>query len=94
MAGEQKAARINVSGVVQGVGFRFFVKHSADKFGVTGYVRNLYDGSVEALAEGESSAVNGFIEEVKIGPLYSHVSAAKIEQLKYTGDYNNFRIES
>ncbi len=93
MIGEKKAARIKISGVVQGVGFRWFAIRAAVKFGVYGYARNLYDGSVELLAEGDGSAVNGFIEEIKIGPSSAHVSGAEIESIEYTGRYREFRFE-
>ena len=82
-----------VSGVVQGVGFRWFVERVANSFGLTGYVRNLYDGTVETYVEGEEAALNGFHNEVRIGPRGAHVAAVKVEWREHSGNYKNFRIE-
>jgi acylphosphatase len=87
-----KAVRLTIGGMVQGVGFRWFVRRVADDYGVKGYVRNLYDGSVEAVAEGDSSAVHGFLEEVRVGPSSAHITAVNIEWLEYEGKYKNFDI--
>jgi len=60
-----KALRIVVEGEVQGVGFRGFVKNLAQYFGITGYVRNLEDGSVEIFAEDSEETIARFIEYLK-----------------------------
>lgn len=81
-------ARAIVSGIVQGVGFRFFASRLAGRYGVTGYVKNLPDDTVEIEAEGEKGAVSGFLDEVKIGPRGGHVSDMRVEWLdpkNYTG---------
>ena len=65
---------IYVSGRVQGVGFRFFTINCARKFGVTGWVKNLYDGRVEIEAEGEIHNLRMFLDEIRIGPAHAHVS--------------------
>jgi len=54
-------ARIRVTGVVQGVGYRFFVRNVAASLGLAGEVRNLSDGSVEVVAEGDRSLVGALI---------------------------------
>ena len=92
MAGERKGLRIIVSGVVQGVGFRYFVKRVADDLRLVGYVRNNFDGSVEAYAEGDASAINAFYDEIKIGPRQAHISSVQVEWNEYKGDYKVFRI--
>ena len=58
-------ARAYFSGHVQGVGFRATTRQIASQFSVTGYVKNLADGRVEAVAEGETSEVEGFLEAVQ-----------------------------
>lgn len=93
MSGENKAVRIVVSGLVQGVGFRWYVKRVADDYRVKGFVRNMDDGSVETLAEGDSSAVHGFVDEVKVGPSSAHITGINIEWLEYAGDYKGFNIQ-
>lgn len=93
MADSLKGMLINVGGVVQGVGFRWFARRLAERFGVTGYVKNLYDGSVEILAEGNEAALKAFYEQIRLGPPHAHVALATIEWLEYKGQYNEFRIE-
>ncbi len=70
---------IVVEGLVQGVGFRWFVYRKAEALGVTGWVRNLYNGSVEIEAEGDRSLLEAFINDVKVGPRSAHVTNLKIE---------------
>jgi acylphosphatase len=62
-----------VSGVVQGVGFRFYAINRARAYGVTGWVKNLYDGRVEIEAEGTRDRLVPFLEEMRIGPRSARV---------------------
>ncbi len=73
---EEIAVRFRVTGVVQGVAFRYYAQKTAYSLGVSGWIRNLRDGSVEGLAEGSKSGVNAFIEWCKKGP-----PSAKVEQV-------------
>ena len=75
----QTRAHIVVEGMVQGVGFRWFVARHAEALGVRGYAKNLFDGNVEVVAEGDRSLVEELIKELKIGPRSAHVSNVKIE---------------
>jgi acylphosphatase len=68
------ALHLYVSGRVQGVGFRFFTINRANRFGISGWVRNLPDGRVEIEAEGAVRNLMLFLEEMRIGPASSHVS--------------------
>jgi len=70
---------IVVEGLVQGVGFRWFVARRAEALGLRGYVKNLYDGNVELEAEGERSQVESLIGEVKVGPRSAYVTNLRIE---------------
>lgn len=84
---------IIVEGLVQGVGFRWFVYRHAEALGITGWVRNLYDGNVEIEAEGERSLLEEFIKQVKIGPRSARVTNLKIEWKERTSPgYQGFRI--
>ncbi|HDN67651.1 MAG: acylphosphatase [Candidatus Latescibacterota bacterium] len=85
-------AHITVSGVVQGVGYRFFAQRVATQLGITGYVRNLPDGRVEVVAEGKQGAMNAFIEELRRGPWSAHVSGFNLETSGYKGEFNRFTI--
>ena len=73
---KKRYARVHayVSGRVQGVGFRFFTISCARRFGVTGWVQNLFDGRVEIEAEGELPNLKLFIDEIRVGPAHAHVS--------------------
>jgi acylphosphatase len=71
---KQSARRFIVSGMVQGVGFRYFAQHAAHRLGVAGFVRNLRDGSVEVYASGPPSTLAAFKSELERGPRSAHVS--------------------
>lgn len=85
--------KILISGLVQGVGFRFFTQRAAAAHQVTGYVRNLDDGRVEALAEGAEREVHSFIQDLYAGPRYSRVDDVEEIVQEYSGRYPTFRIE-
>lgn len=82
-----------ISGMVQGVGFRFFTQRIAARHQVRGYVRNLPDGRVESLAEGSEKAVEDFKHDLIAGPEYSSVENIEEIVLEPTGLYPAFRIE-
>jgi acylphosphatase len=74
------ARRYLISGRVQGVGFRFFVDAAARREGLHGWVRNLPDGRVEILAEGEAEAMRRFEGQVRQGPPASRVAEVDVEE--------------
>ena len=78
----QARVHLVVHGLVQGVGFRWFVARRADGLGLSGYVRNLYDGSVEAEAEGDRSLIEQFIKEVRIGPRSAQVRDLSLDWIE------------
>jgi acylphosphatase len=65
--------RLRIWGLVQGVGYRYFVRNRAMALGLRGYVKNRADGSVEVVAEGAMGTVTSFIEDVRVGPRYASV---------------------
>lgn len=81
-----------VRGLVQGVGFRYFVYHHALDLDLTGYVRNLFSGEVEIEAEGDRSLVEELIKQVKIGPQSAQVNDVKIEWVQCTGIQSRFEV--
>jgi acylphosphatase len=87
------ARRFLISGDVQGVGYRFFAQRAAARHQVRGYVRNLPDGRVEALAEGPATAVNGFRIDLEAGPVSAEVKLIEETVLDPSGHYPQFRIE-
>jgi acylphosphatase len=92
MAGEI-ARRFFISGDVQGVGYRFFAQRAAARHQVVGFVKNLDDGRVEALAEGPASSVEAFRNELATGPRFSSVQHMEEINLDPSGSYTSFRIE-
>jgi acylphosphatase len=87
------ARRFFISGDVQGVGFRFFAQRAAARHQVVGFVRNLDDGRVEALAEGPAQNVEEFKHELVTGPRFSAVTYLEEINLDPSGTYSSFRIE-
>ncbi len=68
-----------VRGRVQGVGFRYFVRCTAQMHALTGYALNLADGRVEFLLQGDAQAVNRVIEEIRRGPRHARVDEVSLE---------------
>ncbi len=81
-----------VSGRVQGVGFRYFVKSEADRLGLYGYARNLGDGRVEVVVQGEVRAVDKLLKQLDIGPRYSSVSSVDLVEILDGFLYEGFLI--
>jgi acylphosphatase len=86
------AAHILVRGMVQGVGFRYFVHMTAGELGLNGYVRNLFNGDVEIEVEGNRSLIEEFIKKVKVGPRSAHVSDLSIDWKEFSGKFRIFEI--
>lgn len=81
-----------VSGVVQGVGFRYYTCHEGNKRGVTGYAKNLDNGDVEVIACGDEVLVESLHEWLKKGPRSSVVNNLVSEQVEFKA-HQGFRIE-
>jgi acylphosphatase len=82
-----------VYGIVQGVGFRYFVYHQAVDLDLKGYVRNTFSGEVEIEAEGDRSLIEEFIKQVRIGPRSAHVTDVKIEWINCKHTDTSFQIK-
>jgi acylphosphatase len=83
-------ATLRIWGVVQGVGYRYFVRKAATALNVEGCVRNRADGSVDVVAEGERAAVKAFIEDLRVGSRYSSVERIDVGWEEATGDFQGF----
>ncbi len=81
-----------VSGLVQGVGYRFFTCEAAGRCGVKGFVRNLADGRVEAHAEGDEGSLSAFRSELERGPSFSQVREVTEMDVALSGAYPSFSI--
>ncbi|HLW52004.1 MAG TPA: acylphosphatase [Candidatus Angelobacter sp.] len=87
------AKRYIVSGRVQGVGFRWFVDHEARQLGVSGWVRNNFDGSVEILAMGSAQQHAAFLGKLQRGPRAARVDEVKESPAEPVAGLTTFRIE-
>ncbi|MBN1301592.1 MAG: acylphosphatase [Melioribacteraceae bacterium] len=83
---------IVVNGLVQGVGFRYFVLREAQALGLTGYVKNLYSGEVYTVAEGEKGIMAEFIKKIRTGPMYSDVRGASVKWTEFQNEFKRFEI--
>ena len=81
-----------ISGRVQGVFFRASAKKRADELHITGWVRNLDDGRVEAVIEGEQEKVRKMIEWCRKGPGYADVKDIQVISEKYIGEFKDFSV--
>ena len=86
------ARRWFIQGRVQGVGFRFFAQRAALELGLTGYVRNLDDGGVEAFAAGPEEQLSRFAALLRRGPRLAEVRTVE-ERAAEAGAYTSFQIE-
>ena len=96
MTGEGKKmvrAHLKIYGLVQGVFFRSTMKQVAYRLGVTGWVRNLPDGSVEAVVEGPEDRVRKIIEWAHRGPPLARVERVEVTWEEYKGEFKDFRIK-
>jgi len=87
------ARRFIIRGRVQGVGFRYFATRAARQAGVVGTVRNLPDGTVEAIAEGSPGGVAEFRAALEAGPSYGHVTGVEETEMKATDRFSGFDVE-
>lgn len=88
----RSAFRAVVYGLVQGVNYRYFAQRHAESIGLTGYARNLDDGNVEVVAEGEKEKLQQLIAKLKAGPRAAHVEGVNVEWGEYSGKYSRFEI--
>ncbi len=86
-----KCLHIFVSGIVQGVGFRYFTKRVAEQLNLCGWVRNLPDGRVEIEVEGSEDALKEFLSLIKKGPSLARVDEVVIKETDVKG-YKHFEI--
>jgi acylphosphatase len=85
-------AHIIVDGVVQGVGYRFFVIEQARHYRIKGYVKNVPNGTVEVVAEGDKGVLNDFIKQLQIGPASAHVTDINVKWHDEEHGFTNFDV--
>jgi len=87
----KKAYKVLIQGRVQGVGFRYYTEQQARRLGISGWVRNCADGSVETLICGDESQTETMLSWLKHGPISASVSTINIEKSQ-TMPASDFRI--
>lgn len=87
----KKSVRLYITGSVQGVFFRSFVKENAEKLDIKGFVRNLEDGRVEVFLEGPIDTVKKMVELCRNGPKHAQIRDVEIKEERYQG-FNTFKI--
>ena len=91
-ADAQAAAEIVVEGRVQGVGYRQYARHCAERHAVVGYVMNLQDGRVRVVAEGTRAAIEALVHELERGPRLGHVTKIAVTWRTPRGEFGGFGI--
>ena len=84
--------RILIRGLVQGVLFRREITNMARRIGITGWVRNLPDGRVEAVAEGEKEILEELVRFCRVGPPGARVTSLEVEWSDFKGEFRGFKI--
>jgi len=87
----KKSIRVYITGTVQGVFFRGFVKENAERYNIKGFVRNLEDGRIEVFLEGDSNDVNKMIELCGKGPKHSIIKKVETKPETFQ-DLKAFKI--
>ncbi len=86
-------AHVVVSGLVQGVGYRYFVYRKAKDYNLKGYVKNLYSDDVEVMLEGDKGVILDLIQELKTGPISAHITGIKVEWEEGQSEFEDFQIK-
>lgn len=88
----QARAVIIVRGLVQGVGFRYYIRRAASQSGLNGFAENLPNGDVRIVTEGERGLIEDLIKAARVGPRSSHVAALSVEWETPLNDIQGFEI--
>ena len=89
---KKRRVHVRITGRVQGVFFRAYTRDAAGEIGVAGWVRNLPDGSVEAIFEGDAGKIDKMIEWCSQGSPIGRVHRVEVLEEVYTGDFDGFTI--
>lgn len=92
MESKKNQTEIIVKGIVQGVGFRYFILRKANDLQLTGYVQNLYNGDVLIIAEGEKFSIDELVNYAKTGPVSATVESYSVKVSEYKNEFRNFEL--
>jgi acylphosphatase len=85
-------AEIVINGLVQGVGFRYFVMREAKNLELKGYVKNLYSGEVLTVIEGEKANAEEMVKKLRVGPIHASVKSFKVDWLEPKNEFTDFEV--
>lgn len=85
--------KVIVKGIVQGVNFRYYSQRQAAKFNITGWVKNLPDGSVAAVLEGDEQDVEAMVQWCRRGPPSAQVTELIAQPEEYRGEFSSFSVK-
>ena len=86
-------AEIIVNGLVQGVGFRYFVMREAKKLALNGFVKNLYTGEVLTVVEGEKANAEEMVKKLRVGPIHASVKSCKVDWQEPKNEFTEFEVK-
>ncbi len=86
-------SKVIVKGIVQGVNFRYYTQREALRYNLKGWVRNLPDGSVAAVFEGEEHDVEAMVQWCRSGPPSARVTELIVQPEEYRGEFSSFSIK-
>lgn len=86
-------AEIIVNGLVQGVGYRYFVVREAQKLSLKGFTQNLFTGEVLTVVEGEKVIVEEMIMKLKVGPMHAAVKSCKVDWQEPKNEFTDFEVK-
>ncbi len=89
----RKRLHVYYSGMVQGVGFRFTAERVARSLGLSGWVKNLSDGRVEVVCEGEESGLADFLNKIKNGPMKHYINDSEVIWQEAREEFGEFSIK-
>jgi len=88
----EKRVHVIVEGLVQGVGYRWFIQQAGKSLNLSGFVKNLIDGRVEIEAQGSRPVIEEFLKKIRIGPIGAHVTSLKIKEKDLDDGPQGFEI--
>ncbi|MBL8006613.1 MAG: acylphosphatase [Ignavibacteria bacterium] len=88
----EKRFKIIVTGLVQGVGYRYFCYRKAKEYSLNGFAENLVNGNVLIEVEGNADSIKSYMQELKVGPYGAYVKSVHTEELPVINDSKGFRI--
>ena len=86
-------AEILVNGLVQGVGYRYFVLREARRLDLNGFSENLFSGEVLTVVEGEQALIEDLISKLKVGPIHAAVKNCRVDWQEPLNEFNTFEIK-